>query len=185
MKSLFRVAAQLDGLLAERGWRYCFIGGIALQRWGQPRLTNDIDLTILADPDRESYYVDELLGLYNARLPDARGFALKNRVLLLVSGEGIPIDIALGAIAFEERVVSRATRYEFLPGLSLLTCSAEDLVVLKSFADRPRDWADVETIVVRQQERLDWRYTLEQLRPLCQIKEAPEIIERLRHLRNR
>jgi len=32
---------------------------------------------------------------------------------------------------------------------------------------------------------LDWRYILEQLRPLCQIKEAPEIIERLRHLRNR
>jgi len=185
MKSLFRVAAQLDDLLVERGWRYCFIGGIALQRWGQPRLTNDIDLTILAEPDRESYYVDELLGLYNARLPDARGFALKNRVLLLVSGEGIPIDIALGAIAFEEQVVSRATRYEFLPGLSLLTCSAEDLVVFKSFADRPRDWADVETIVLRQQERLDWRYILEQLRPLCQIKEAPEIIERLRHLRYR
>ena len=39
----------------------------------------------------------------------------------------------------------------------MLTCSAEDLAVLKSFADRPRDWADVETIVVRQQERLDWR----------------------------
>ena len=185
MKSLFRVAAQLDDLLAERDWRYCFIGGIALQRWGQPRLTNDIDLTILAESDREIYYVDALLGLYNARLPDAREFALKNRVLLLVSGEGIPIDIALGAIAFEERVVSRATRYEFLPGLSLLTCSAEDLVVLKSFADRPRDWADVETIVVRQQHQLDWDYTLEQLEPLCQVKEAPEIIERLRHLRDR
>jgi len=185
MKSLFRVAAELDALLAGWGWRYCFIGGLALQRWGQPRLTNDIDLTILTDSDREVHYVDELLGLYNGRLPDAREFALKNRVLLLVSGEGIPIDVALGGIAFEEQVVSRATRYEFLPGLSLLTCSAEDLVVLKSFADRPRDWADVETIVVRQQERLDWRYILEQLRPLCQIKEAPEIIERLRHLRNR
>ncbi len=184
MKSLFRVAAELDTLLARWGWRYCFIGGLALQRWGQPRLTNDIDLTILTDSDQEVHYVDELLGLYDSRLPDAREFALKNRVLLLVSGEGIPIDVALGGIAFEEQVVSRATRYEFLPGLSLLTCSAEDLVVLKSFADRPRDWADVETIVVRQQERLDWGYILEQLRPLCQIKEAPEIIERLRHLRN-
>ena len=27
MKSLFRVAAQLDDLLVERGWRYCFIEG--------------------------------------------------------------------------------------------------------------------------------------------------------------
>lgn len=47
MKSLFLVAAELEAFLIERGWRYCFIGGIAVQRWGQPRLTNDIDLTIL------------------------------------------------------------------------------------------------------------------------------------------
>jgi hypothetical protein len=184
MKSLFRVASQLEGLLAERGWPYCFIGGIALQRWGQPRLTNDIDLTILAGSERELGCVDELLGLYKGRIPDARGFALKNRVLLLVSGEGIAIDVALGQIAFEKRAVSRATRYEFLPGLSLLTCSAEDLVVLKSFADRPRDWADVETIIVRQQGKLDWEYIIEQLGPLCQIKESPQILERLMSLRS-
>ena len=94
MKTLFRVAAELDALLAGWGWRYCFIGGLALQRWGQPRLTNDIDLTILTDSGREVHYVDKLLGLYNGRLPDEREFALKNRVLLLVSGEGIPIDVA-------------------------------------------------------------------------------------------
>jgi hypothetical protein len=185
MKSLFRVAAQLDTLLTERRWRYCFIGGIALQRWGQPRLTNDIDLTVMArsDTDREVRFVDEFLGMYKGRIPDAREFALENHVLLLASEDGIAIDVALGGIAFEEQVVSRATRYEFLPHLSLLTCSAEDLVVLKSFADRPRDWADVETVIIRQQGKLDWEYILGQLRPLCQIKEAPEIIDRLTGLR--
>lgn len=82
-----------------------------------------------------------------------------------------------------EVAVSRATRHEFLPGLSLLTCSAEDLVVLKTFANRPRDWADVETIIIRQQARLDWRYVYEQLEPLIQVKDAPEIVDRLRPLR--
>ena len=57
MKSLFQVAAGLDEALAERHWQYCFIGGIALQRWGQPRLTNDIDVTILADADEETIRV--------------------------------------------------------------------------------------------------------------------------------
>jgi len=179
MKSLFWVAAELDDLLAGRGWRYCFIGGIALQRWGQPRLTNNIDLTILTGFDQEAGYIDELLRLYNGRVPDAREFALKHRVLLLATNEGIPIDIALGGITFEERLVSRATRYEFLPGLPLPTCSAEGLVVLKSFADRPRDWADVETILLRQEDRLDWGYIFEQLRPLCQLKNALKIIEHL------
>lgn len=185
MKSLFLTAAELEGFLIERGWRYCFIGGIALQRWGQPRLTNDVDLTILAGFGNEAAYVDALLGRYGARVPDAREFALKHRVLLLQSQEGIPIDVALGGIAFEEQVVSRATRYEFLPGVSLLTCSAEDLIVLKAFADRPRDWADVETIALRQQGRLDWTYVFEQLEPLCQLKEAPEIVARVRRLYHR
>jgi len=150
MKSLFRAAADLEAFLIERRWQYCFIGGIALQRWGQPRLTNDIDLTILAG-----------------------------------SRDGIPIDVALGGIDFEQRAVSRATRFEFVPGVSLLTCSAEDLIVLKAFANRPRDWADVETIVTRQQNRLDSDYLFGQLEPLCQIKGAPEIVDQLRRLMTR
>ena len=152
MKALFRTAAELNNLLSDRGWRYCFIGGIALQRWGQPRLTNDIDLTILTGFGQEELYVDELLKLCNGRIPDAKEFALTNRVLLLVSNDGIPIAIALGGIAFEEKLVSRASLHEFLPGLTLPTCTAEDLIVLKSFADRARDWADVETVIVRQQK---------------------------------
>ena len=182
MKALFRTAAELNRLLSERGWRYCFIGGIALQRWGQPRLTNDIDLTILTGFGQEARYVDELLKLYNGRIPDARDFALTNRVLLLISDDGIPIDVALGGIAFEENLVSRASLYEFLPGLTLPTCSAEDLVVLKSFADRSRDWADVDTIIVRQRKQLDWVYVFEQLKPLCQAKESSEIISHLESL---
>jgi hypothetical protein len=182
MKSLFLAAADLEAFLIEQGWRYCFIGGIALQRWGQPRLTNDIDLTVLAGFGSEAAYIDALLGRYQARIPDARGFALKHRVLLLQSRDGIAIDVALGGIAFEEKVVARATRYEFLPGVSLLTCSAEDLMVLKAFADRPRDWGDVETTIARQQAHLEWNYIFEQLEPLCRLKEAPEIVDRVRRL---
>lgn len=185
MKSLFHVAAGLDEALAALGWQYCFIGGIALQRWGQPRLTNDIDVTIFTSAGEETRYIDELLKLYTGRLPDAREFALENRVLLLASNDGTPIDIALGCITFEEHVISRATRYEFLPGVSLLTCSAEDLVIFKSFADRQRDWADVETILIRQHGKLNWTYILEQLQPLSQLKETPEIVTHLLQLRER
>jgi hypothetical protein len=182
VKALFHAAAELETFLAEQGWRYCFIGGIALQRWGQPRLTNDVDLTILAGFGNEALYVDALLERYRARISDGREFALAHRVLLLQSRDGIPIDVALGGIPFEEQVVSRATRYEFLPGISLLTCSAEDLIILKAFADRPRDWADVETIITRQHARLEWSYIFEQLELLCQVKGDSETVDRLRRL---
>ena len=183
MKTLFHAAAELERFLVEQGWRYCFIGGIALQRWGQPRLTNDVDLTLLAGFGNEAAYVDVLLGRYQARIPNGREFALSHRVLLLQSPDGIPIDVALGGIAFEEQIVSRATRHEFLPGVSLLTCSAEDLIVLKAFADRPRDWGDIETIIARQRARLDWSYIFDQLEPLCQLKETPGIMDHLLRLR--
>ncbi len=185
MKALFHIAMELDTLLHNLKWQYCFIGGIALQRWGQPRLTNDIDITILTGFGNEAKYVDKLLNHYKGRIPEAREFAINNRVLLLISKEGIPIDIALGGIAFEEKIISRTSRYEFLPDLSLLTCSAEDLIILKSFADRPRDWADVETIIIRQQGNLDWEYIFQQLQPLSQIKESSEIIEHLKQLKEK
>src|SRR5438552_3575923 len=33
----------------EQGWRFCIIGGLALQRWGEPRLTRDIDIGFSAE----------------------------------------------------------------------------------------------------------------------------------------
>ena len=51
--------------------------------------------------------------------------------------------------------------------------------MFKAFADRPKDWVDVEGIIVRQQGRLDWTYVRSQLAPLVELKEAPEILDRL------
>ena len=183
MIDLFHLSAQLQKLFTSNAWKFCFIGGIALQRWGEPRLTRDIDVCLLTGFGGEEPFIDRLLEHYQGRVPDAKTFALFRRVLLLQSSGGIGIDIALGGLPFEETVVQRASAFEFLPGLSLLTCSAEDLVIFKSFADRSRDWADVETIIIRQQEKLDWPYIFRQLTPLCEIKEAPEIVQRLEKLR--
>jgi hypothetical protein len=39
MKDLYEIAAKVQGFLASQQWKFCFIGGLALQRWGEPRLT--------------------------------------------------------------------------------------------------------------------------------------------------
>ena len=74
--------------------------------------------------------------------------------------------------------------FEFLPGVSLLTCSAEDLIVMKAFADRDIDWHDVKGIAIRQKGSLDWTYILKQLSPLCDLKETPAILARLKKIRD-
>ncbi len=183
MNELFQVAAAVQNLCQGQKWKFCFIGGLALQRWGEPRVTQDVDLTLLTGFGGEKTYIETLLRQFPARIENACQFALQNRVLLLKSASGIGIDIALGGLPFEASVVSRATQFEYLPKLSLLTCSAEDLIILKAFADRARDWADIEGIIIRQGNRIDWDYVDRQLRPLAELKEEPQILERLRELR--
>ena len=79
---LTRAAADVLRICDSLGRRACLIGGIAVQRWGQPRATQDVDVTVLAPVGVEAAVIDELLGSLTARVPDARRFALDHRVLL-------------------------------------------------------------------------------------------------------
>jgi hypothetical protein len=69
--------------------------------------------------------------------------------------------------------------FTFPRDLPLRTCSAEDLLVLKAFADRPNDWLDVDGIVIRQGAAIDWGCVQRHLTPLVALKEEPGILERL------
>jgi len=82
-------------------------------------------------------------------------------------------------LPFEETAVSRSSVFTFPFDIPLRTCSAEDLLVLKAFADRPKDWVDVDGIIIRQSGEIDWPYVLAQLAPLVELKEAPEILRQL------
>jgi len=182
MNELLLAAQLIQDEVLTKGWRFCFIGGLALQRWGEPRFTRDVDVTLMAGFGNEEVYIDALLASFPARIENARQFALINRVLLLKTEAGVGVDIALGALPFEESAVSRASYFEYAQNFKLFTCSAEDLIVMKAFASRPQDWVDVEGILIRQGERLDRDYIFEYLEPLCVAKEDPEIIKRLKRL---
>jgi hypothetical protein len=182
---IFAAALELQATCLRQQWRFCFIGGVAVQRWGEPRLTQYVDLTVITGFGNEVIFVDRLLAEYSPRREDAREFALTYRVLLLLTSHGIPADVALGAVPFEEKAVVRATPFDVGEGASLLTCSAEDLIVFKVFAGRDKDWLDVEGIVTRQGKGLDEELILAEVTPLLELKEAPEAADRLRALLRR
>ena len=171
MNRVFEAALEVQRFCTDRRWRFCFIGGVAVQRWGEPRVTRDVDLTLLTGFGPEAEYMRALVGRFKPRIPDAEAFALKSRVLLLESSEGVGIDLALGALPFEERLVDRASDFVIGEGLVLTTCSAEDLVILKVFAGRDRDWADVQEIVAAQGGKLATDLVFRELDPLLDLKE--------------
>lgn len=171
-------------LLAQAACRqleagFCVIGGVALQRWGEPRFTADADLSVLVEPGQERNVAERLLQRLEARIDDPLGFALRTRVLLLRSEQGVGIDLVLAGLPFEARVIERASDWDLGEGRILRTCSAEDLLVMKAFAARDKDWADVTSILERQGGKLNLELVREELRPLVEAKEEPDILEQL------
>ena len=184
MTDLFEVAQQVQTFAQKNEWSFCFIGGIAVQHWGEPRVTLDVDLTLLTGFGEEESYIDTLLEEFPGRISNTKEFALLNRVLLLKSSGNVGIDIALGALPFEEEATLRAKEIEITSDISLQLCTAEDLLVMKAFANRPRDWVDIESVIKRQESnQLDWEYIVSRLTPLADAKESPEILTRLKQLK--
>jgi len=179
VNDVIQAAAELQNFCQSQGWQFCFIGGVALQRWSEPRETVDVDLSLFAGFGREQHFSDTLLRHFEPRISNASEFAQQERVLMQRSSKGVGLNVALAALPYEELVTQRSSFFNYPPGVALRTCSAEDLIVLKAFAGRGQDWVDVERIVVRQTGKLDWDYIPDQLRPLAALKEAPEILDQL------
>jgi hypothetical protein len=66
---------------------------------------------VLTGLGSEALYVDPLVEHYRPRMAGEREFALQHRVVLIETGEGIPLDVSLGALPFEARVIGRSSPY--------------------------------------------------------------------------
>jgi hypothetical protein len=185
MNGLFQAALEVELFLRHQQWRFCIIGGLAVVRWGQPRATQDVDVSLLTGFGDEQNYVDRLLHRFPGRIADARDFALQHRVVLSRTTDGVSLDIALAGFPYEEKVIDRASEFTFAEGITLTTASAEDLLVLKSFAGRDQDWFDVEGIVARQGNRVDWNYVLAELKALSELKDDRTALQRLQEIRRK
>lgn len=185
MQDVVNAAHEIQTFCLERQWRFCIIGGLAVIRWSEPRTTRDAHLTLLTGFGHEDQYAGILLRRFAPRIPNALEFARQNRILLLQDSNQVPIDVSFAGFPFEELAVERATWCKYAPGVSLLTCSAEDLMIFKRFASRPQDLIDASRIVDRAAGHLDWTYITTHLTPLAEIKEAHQIIDRLKELEHR
>ncbi len=183
--NLYSAAVRLQRRYEDEGTRYCFIGGLAIQKWGEPRFTRDVDLTIFSGFGGEQAVIDRELRVLEPRIDDVVDFALLNRVLLVQDKMNCSIDISLAAMPYESDVISRSQfqslNLEFEP---LRLCSATDLVILKAFAGRPQDWQDIRGTLIRSQKLIDWKLIDKELEMLLELKEEPESLEKLYQLKH-
>jgi hypothetical protein len=180
---LYAAALEVQSFCADRSWRFCIIGGLALARWGRPRATQDVDFTVLTGLGDEAVFAEAFLAKFRARIDEALEFAARARVLLITASNGVDIDVGFGALPFEERAIGRATWFCYTEGVDLFTASGEDLFVMKVFAGRPQDWLDVEGIAVRQGGNLNWELITTELSELCELAEREMPLDRVVEIR--
>lgn len=61
MNDVIQAASELQAVCQSQDRQSCFIGGLALQRWGEPRETVDVDLTLLTGFGGEEPFIQTLL----------------------------------------------------------------------------------------------------------------------------
>ncbi len=94
MNPQIKAALAVHEFFAKRLALNCaVIGGIALQFWGEPRFTHDLDVTV-----QDKLDLPELVKLtteaFGSRVPNPQEFARDTRMLLL-SVAGVDVDVAV------------------------------------------------------------------------------------------
>jgi hypothetical protein len=151
---LGKIANSLDAA----GIPYMVIGGQAVLLYGEPRFTRDIDVTLGAGTER----ADELIRLVNAqgwklRPGVSREFLTTAMVLACEDpSSGLYIDFIF-SVSDEREALGRA-RTVRRGNAGVRFASAEDVVIHKMVAGRPRDIEDVRVILLKQRT-FDVEYT--------------------------
>jgi len=175
-------ALELQSVLGETGRPYCIIGGVALQRWGEPRFTEDADATVVTRFEFDEEVIQILYSRFSARIDGGPEFSRHSRVVLVRASNGVGLDVALGAFDFEVRCAQRAFEWKLAEGQKLRICTAEDLIVHKAFAGRDQDWADIRGVLLRQANTLNVPQIFQELGPLLALKEDDSAITKLKQL---
>jgi predicted nucleotidyltransferase len=180
---LFQVEAlrQVDAFLKGLGIPYVVIGGIANAVRGEPRATHDADLKVLI----QRMSIAEFRSLAEARFkPYRRPWPGRAESVLIISLEVAPdmiVDMLVTVLPYEEQAIGRAEMIE-VEGLSLPVCTAEDLIIHKAIADRPKDWLDIEKILLRQGGKLDVEYVRSWLIQFADALEKPKLVREFNRL---
>ena len=147
--SFFDPLVALEKLLSHYENRWVVIGGVAVSMLARPRFTEDLDAMVLLSVDEVDEFIEvaKRAGI-EPRISEAEVFAKKNRVLLLRHVKSdTRIDISLGILPFEQELVERSKAYQVDDALQVFLPTPEDLIIMKSVANRPKDLEDIRTLV--------------------------------------
>jgi hypothetical protein len=154
---------------ADLGVAWYVFGAQAVLLWGRPRMTADVDVTVrLGTIENETLIGTLELRGFSRRYSVPADFVRRTRVLPLVHvASGLAVDIVVAGPGLEDEFLARAVRVT-IGSVAIPVISAEDLLVTKVLAGRPKDLDDIRGVLAERGERL----ALDQVRQTLRLLEA-------------
>lgn len=178
MNPLFAAAIEFHNFFSARAIPSAIIGGIAVQFWGEPRGTRDLDLTVAVPIETADEALRALLAQFAPRVADAAEFSRRNRVLLLSASNGVPGDVSLGLPGDEDDLIARALLVPLDADHQIRVRSPEDLIIYRALAGRANDLKDLDMVIAAQADRLDTGYVRRWLTVFSETLATPDPLDR-------
>lgn len=154
MTPVERLLRDLVGLLEELGETYVVMGGWAVRAHGLPRPTYDVDITLATQRERLPNLFERIGALGYEVGDQYRGGWLDSvaemplfKASTFVDGRTLVADLFIAENDFQASIIDRRIRGE-IDGLKTWLVTPEDLILLKLLADRTRDRADVQDVLI-------------------------------------
>lgn len=177
--------AAIGRRLSAAGIPFMLIGGQAVLLHGRPRLTEDIDITLGIGPAAWQAVRALCADLDLEPLPERLEAFVRETFVLPArhARTGLRVDFIFSTTPYERQAITRAVRVD-VGGESVPFASAEDLIIHKLFAARPRDLEDAAGVVRRNGERLDWRYIEQWVAEFAQLPGRENMTRLLKDVRH-
>jgi len=176
--------ALLEGIAALEALdlRYAIVGGLAVSVWAIPRATRDVDLYAdLKDSQRQN--VQKELEDHGFEVPAMAAELEQYGVFRSRSRrDGVFLDIFSAVGPLGQAILDRRQRI-MLEGRAIWLISPEDLVLLKAFSERERDFEDLVSLFRHAAAKLDMPYVARWAKELDEGIGSDEVSERIERAR--
>lgn len=169
----------LTSALNAAGVPWMIIGGIAVIARGVRRMTTDIDAAVRGDRIDVAALLKTLAKKRIVpRIDDAERFASESLVLLLRhQPTGVELDVTMAWTDFEHEAITASSIAAF-GAVKAPMAQAEDLVVFKAIAGRPKDIDDATSLLELYPE-MDRARLRERVSRLAALSEEPALADGL------
>jgi hypothetical protein len=147
--------AEVGRILHAANLPAVLIGGQAVNCWVEPRITMDVDVTVLSDGAaiRHARSLFESAGFAIQLNQDGGGASGPDFFRFEHSDTQVQLDLQVAKTEYETQVVMRAVH---APDLAIPVATPEDLLVLKLIASRHKDFKDL--VDLGSLPQIDWPY---------------------------